>query len=109
VVQVEWEKYIVKEKLQDIMESGNHTSVGRSKFYFINYGTKDRLYPRPIDQFASKKQLKAKQLFIIERQQQFHRQVSKALVATWFYSISEKEKMKKQIVILQNLNPNPKK
>jgi len=58
VVQVEWEKYIVKEKLQDIMESGNHTSVGRSKFYFINYGTKDRLYPRPIDQFASKKQLK---------------------------------------------------
>ena len=92
VVQVEWERFIVEEKLQDIMESVNRTSVGRSKFYFINYGKKDRLYHRPIDQFLSKKPLKAKQLFIIERQQKFHRQVSKALVATRFYNISEKEK-----------------
>jgi hypothetical protein len=92
VVQVEWEKLILEEKLQDIMESVNHTSVGCTKFCFINYGKKDRLYHRPIDQFASNQPLKAKQLFIIEHQQKFHCQVSKALVATRFYNISEKGK-----------------
>jgi len=34
VVQVEWEKFIVKEKLQDIMESVDRTSVGRSIFFY---------------------------------------------------------------------------
>jgi hypothetical protein len=81
VVLAEWEKFIVEEKLQNIMETVNRSSVMRSKYYFINYGKKNKLTHRPIDQFDSKHPMQSKQLFIIDRQQKFHRQVSKTLLA----------------------------
>jgi hypothetical protein len=91
IVQNEWEKFILEENLQDVMESINQTSVMRSKYYFINYGRKVRLHHQPIDQFSSKHPLKAKPLFIIERQQKFHQQLSKALVATRRYNPTAKK------------------
>jgi len=91
IVQNEWEKFILKENLQDVIESVNWMSVMRSKYYFINYGRKARLHHRPIDQFSSKHPLKAKPLFIIECQQKFHRQLSNALVATCHYNPTAKE------------------
>jgi hypothetical protein len=53
----------------------------RSKYYFINYGNKAKLSHHPIDQYDAKQPNKARPLFIIERQQKFHHQVSKALVS----------------------------
>jgi hypothetical protein len=50
------------------------------------------LHHWPIDQFTSRQPLKAKQLFIIEHQQKFHQQVSKASVTTRLYKTSVKEK-----------------
>jgi hypothetical protein len=84
-------KVYLEEKLQDVMESVNRTGVMRSKFYFIIYGKIDRLYHRPIDQFSSNKPLQPKPIFIIKRQQKFHRQLSKALLATCLYNIKAKE------------------
>jgi hypothetical protein len=79
VVQAEWDKFILEEDLGDIMETVNRTTVtttaGKRKAYFINYGNKKRLRHAPIDQIGSK------QLFIIDRQQKFHRQVSNAVLA----------------------------
>ena len=82
VVQAEWDRFIVEEKLQEIMETVNRTSVMRSKYYFINYGKKNKLNHRPIDQFDAKHAIKARQLFIINRQQKFYHQVSKTLLAS---------------------------
>jgi hypothetical protein len=52
-----------------------NTDSGKRKAYFINYGNKKRLHHVPSDQLSSK------QLFIIDCQQKFHRQVSNALLA----------------------------
>jgi hypothetical protein len=76
VVQKEWEKLILEEKLQDVMESINCTSVMCSKYYIMSYGKKLDFTTNPL---ISKKPLKAKPIFIIERQQKFHWQLSKAL------------------------------
>jgi hypothetical protein len=39
-MQAEWDKFIIEQSLQDIMETVNQTSVVRVKYYFINYGKK---------------------------------------------------------------------
>ena len=53
-----------------------------------------------MEQFDSKSALKARQLFIIERQQKFHRQVSRALLSLHLNdspSIKHKEEMEDDI------------
>jgi hypothetical protein len=81
VVQAEWEKFILEHNLQDIMETVNWSSVIHSKYYFINNGNKTKLSHSPIDQCDAKWPIKARSLVIIEQQQKFHCQVSKALVS----------------------------
>jgi hypothetical protein len=65
VVQAEWEKFILEHNLQE----------------FINNGNKTKLSHSPIDQCDAKWPIKARSLVIIEQQQKFHCQVSKALVS----------------------------
>jgi hypothetical protein len=62
VVLAEWDKFIVEEKLQNIMETVNRSSIMHSMYYFINYGKKNNLTHRPIDQFDSKHPMQSKQL-----------------------------------------------
>jgi hypothetical protein len=88
VVKKEWEMFIVEHDLQEIMEGINQTSVDRNKIQFINYGRRAKLRHRPIDQFGIAA-LKKRQLYIIDLQQKFHRQVSKVVVAARTYGKSQ--------------------
>ena len=88
VVKKEWEMFIVEHDLQEIMEGINQTSVVRNKIQFINYGRRAKLRHRPIDQFGIAA-LKKRQLYIIDLQQKFHRQVSKVVVAARTYGKSQ--------------------
>lgn len=42
MVQAEWEKLIIEVKLNDMMEAVG-TGVAHSKYYFINFGKKEKL------------------------------------------------------------------
>ena len=82
VVQLEWDKFIQEEKLANIMEAVNRTSVSRTRYYFVNYGQKDRLFHRPIDQFNGRmsKPLKGA-ANLATRQRKFHKQLSNMLLS----------------------------
>ena len=75
----------MEHNLQDIMETVNWSSLMCSKYYFINYRNEAKLSQPPIDQYDAKWPIKARPLFIIERQQKFHSQVSKAFVSAHLY------------------------
>jgi hypothetical protein len=51
VIQAEWDKFSIEQKLQDIMETVNWSSIMHSKDYFISYGKKNKLKHHPINQF----------------------------------------------------------
>lgn len=77
VVTTEWEKFIEEEQLSNIMENVNKTKVARTAYYFINYGKKENLFHRPIDQFngvISKPRKGTSNLKVYQRS--FHKKLS---------------------------------
>jgi hypothetical protein len=81
VLHEELELFINQERLQDIMEMVNRSSVSRSKYFFILYGKKEKLSHRPIDQFNGNRLRLKKNLFITAWQKKFHQKVSDMLLS----------------------------
>ena len=54
IIKSEWDKFILEEKLHDVMEAVNQTSISGQRHFFINIGDKKMLNHRPIDQFNGK-------------------------------------------------------
>ncbi len=71
----------MQEKLEGIMETVNRTSIFCSKYFFINYGKKENVWHRPINQFNGKKSRPSKNINIGRRQHKFHKKVSDMLLS----------------------------
>ena len=77
VVTAEWDKFILEEGLEDLMESVNKTKL----HYFINIGAKSMLRHRPIDQFSEKFELKEFAGYLSARQRRLHKELSEVLIS----------------------------
>ncbi len=65
VLYEEWELFIVHERLQEIMEMVNWSSISCSKHFFIRNGEKGKLSHWPMDQFSGNKPWPNKSINII--------------------------------------------
>jgi len=55
----EWDEFLVEERLDNLMEAVNQTSICGQRHFFINLGDKKMLYHRPIEEFNGKIEKKA--------------------------------------------------
>jgi len=83
VLYEEWELFIFQERLQDIMDVVNRSSVSRSEYFFIHNGKKEKLSHCPIDQFNGNRLWLKKNIFITARQKKFHQKVSDMLLSLY--------------------------
>ena len=81
VVKSEWDKFILEEKLGDLMETVNKTSISGQRHFFINIGDKKRLNHRPIDQFSGKVKQQYFGAYVSTRQRKLHKELSEMLLS----------------------------
>jgi hypothetical protein len=106
MVQAEWEKLIIEVKLNDMMEAVG-TGVAHSKYYFINFGKKEKLNHWPIDQFTGglSRSSKADSL-LCAYQQKFHKNMSDILLTLHTVErFAEVAPMAKEVCISSDSKP----
>jgi len=74
----QWDLFIVQEKLQEIMETVNKSSISQ-RFFFINYGNRRALFHKPIDQFKGKAK-RTKRFDISARQWKLHAKIGEMML-----------------------------
>jgi len=92
VVTAEWDKFILEEGLEDLMESVNKTKL----HYFINIGAKSMLRHRPIDQFSEKFELKEFAGYLSARQRRLHKELSEVLISLHPKNLSSVEELEEE-------------
>ena len=80
VVKAEWDKFIIEQKLFDLVEGINQTAVSNKWHFFINFGSKARLQHRPIDQFNGRVKMSNVGTYLSTRQRKLHKKISHILL-----------------------------
>jgi hypothetical protein len=75
VVKAEWDKFIIEQKLFDLVEGINQTAVSNKWHFFINFGSKARLQHRPIDQFNGRVKIAKVGTYLSTRQRKLRKRI----------------------------------
>ncbi len=81
VIKSEWDKFILEEKLHDVMEAVNQNSISSQHHFFINIGDKRMLNHCPIYQFNGKVKQQPFGAYLSAWHQKLHKDISEILVS----------------------------